>query len=49
MTDGAPFPRFGLSLLGGFELTGPDGVIDLPSKKLVAGLSSLHGASATAA
>lgn len=26
MMDGAPFPRFGLSLLGGFELTGPDGV-----------------------
>ena len=32
--DGAPSPRFGLSLLGGFELTGPDGVVDLPSKKL---------------
>src|SRR6266850_6034650 len=35
--DGAPPPRFGLSLLGGFELTGPDGVVDLPSKK-IAGL-----------
>ena len=37
MTKGAPSPRFGLSLLGGFELTGPDGVVDLPSKK-IAGL-----------
>jgi DNA-binding SARP family transcriptional activator len=32
---------FGLSLLGGFELTGPDGVVDLPSKKLVGLLTYL--------
>ena len=32
--EGRPSPRFGLSLLGGFELTGPDGVVDLPSKKI---------------
>lgn len=31
--DGVPSSRFGLSLLGGFELTGPDGVVELPSKK----------------
>jgi class 3 adenylate cyclase/DNA-binding SARP family transcriptional activator len=37
MTKGTPSPRFGLSLLGGFELVGPDGVVDLPSKK-IAGL-----------
>src|ERR1700737_93898 len=41
MTDGAPFPRFGLSLLGGFELTRPDGVVDLPSKKLAGLLAYL--------
>ena len=29
MTKGAPSPRFGLSLLEGFELTGPNGVVDL--------------------
>jgi DNA-binding SARP family transcriptional activator len=34
-------PMFGLSLLGGFELTGPDGVIDLPSKKLAGLLTYL--------
>jgi class 3 adenylate cyclase/DNA-binding SARP family transcriptional activator len=39
--DGAPSPRFGLSLLGGFELTGPDGVVDLPSKKLAGLLAYL--------
>ena len=39
--DRAPSPRFGLSLLGGFELTGPDGVVDLPSKKLAALLAYL--------
>ena len=33
--------RFGLSLLGGFELTGPDGVVDLPSKKLAGLLAYL--------
>jgi class 3 adenylate cyclase/DNA-binding SARP family transcriptional activator len=39
--DGAPSPKFGLSLLGGFELTGPDGVVDLPSKKLAGLLAYL--------
>lgn len=39
--DGAPTPRFGLALLGRFELTGPDGVVDLPSKKLAALLAYL--------
>jgi DNA-binding SARP family transcriptional activator len=39
--DGAPSPRFGLSLLGGFELIGPDGVVDLPSKKLAGLLAYL--------
>jgi len=39
--DGAPAPRFGLSLLGRFELTGPDGVVDLPSKKLAGLLAYL--------
>jgi TolB-like protein/predicted Zn-dependent protease len=33
--DGLPTPRFQLSLLGRFELSGPDGPIDLTSKKLV--------------
>src|ERR1700704_3694406 len=41
MTDNAPSPRFGLSLLGGFELTGPDGVVELPSKKLAGLLAYL--------
>src|SRR5258707_15295624 len=41
MTDNAPSPRFGLSLLGRFELTGPDGVVDLPSKKLAGLLAYL--------
>jgi DNA-binding SARP family transcriptional activator/predicted ATPase len=36
-----PPPRFSLSLLGRFELTGPDGVVDLPSKKLVGVLTYL--------
>jgi hypothetical protein len=27
-------PEVWSSLLGGFELTGPNGVVDLPSKKL---------------
>jgi class 3 adenylate cyclase/DNA-binding SARP family transcriptional activator len=40
-SGGAPSPRFGLSLLGGFELTGPDGVVDLPSKKLAGLLAYL--------
>ena len=39
--DGAPSPQFGLSLLGGFELTGPDGVVDLPSGKLAGLLAYL--------
>ncbi|QWG16540.1 AAA family ATPase [Bradyrhizobium sediminis] len=39
--DGAPSPKFGLSLLGGFELTGPDGVVELPSKKLAGLLAYL--------
>jgi len=39
--DGKPSPRFGLSLLGGFELTGPAGVVDLPSKKLAGLLTYL--------
>src|SRR6476646_1124848 len=39
--DRAPSPRFSLSLLGGFELTGPDGVVDLPSKKLAGLLAYL--------
>jgi class 3 adenylate cyclase/DNA-binding SARP family transcriptional activator len=40
-SGGAPSPKFGLSLLGGFELTGPDGVVDLPSKKLAGLLAYL--------
>jgi len=39
--DGTPSPRFGLALLGGFELTGPAGVVDLPSKKLAGLLAYL--------
>ena len=39
--DGASSPIFRLSLLGGFELTGPDGVVDLPSKKLAGLLAYL--------
>jgi class 3 adenylate cyclase len=34
-------PGFRLTLLGSFELTGPDGVVDLPSKKLAALLAYL--------
>src|SRR5581483_10379314 len=34
-------PRFKLALLGRFELTGPDGVVGLPGKKLVALLAYL--------
>ena len=41
MTDSTPSARFGLSLLGGFELTGPHGVVDLPSKKLAGLLAYL--------
>ena len=39
--DGVRVPRFGLSLLGRFELTGPDGVVELPSKKLAGLLAYL--------
>lgn len=39
--DSVPFPRFDLSLLGSFELTGPDGAVDLPSKKLAGLLAYL--------
>jgi class 3 adenylate cyclase/DNA-binding SARP family transcriptional activator len=39
--ESATSPMFGLSLLGGFELTGPDGVVDLPSKKLAGLLTYL--------
>jgi TolB-like protein len=41
MMGSAPLPRFGLSLLGGFKLTGPDGAVDLPSKKLAGLLAYL--------
>jgi DNA-binding SARP family transcriptional activator len=34
-------PKFRLSLLGRFELTGPDGAIDLPNKKLAGLLAYL--------
>ena len=39
--DGALRWRFGLSLLGRFELTGPEGIVDLPSKKLAGLLAYL--------
>jgi class 3 adenylate cyclase len=39
--DGEPSPRFSLALLGGFELTGPQGVVDLPSGKLAGLLAYL--------
>jgi class 3 adenylate cyclase/DNA-binding SARP family transcriptional activator len=41
MMAGTSSPRFRLTLLGSFELTGPDGVVDLPSKKLAALLAYL--------
>jgi class 3 adenylate cyclase/DNA-binding SARP family transcriptional activator/predicted ATPase len=41
MTDSPPSARFGLLLLGRFELTGPEGVVDLPSKKLAGLLAYL--------
>src|SRR6266702_8677432 len=37
----APCPSFALSLLGRFELTGPNGVVSLPNKKLAALLAYL--------
>jgi hypothetical protein len=39
--DRVSAPRFQLSLLGRFELTGPDGPIDLTSKKLAGLLAFL--------
>ena len=39
--DDVPLPKFKLSLLGRFELTGPDGPVDLPSKKLAGLLAYL--------
>ncbi|MGE9008949.1 BTAD domain-containing putative transcriptional regulator [Leptospira interrogans] len=39
--EGASSPIFHLSLLGRFELTGPNGVVDLPSKKLAGLLAYL--------
>ena len=39
--DDVPLPRFKLSLLGRFELTGPKGPVDLPSKKLAGLLAYL--------
>ena len=39
--DDVPLPKFRLSLLGRFELTGLDGPIDLPSKKLAGLLAYL--------
>src|SRR4026207_1623908 len=37
----APSPKFRLSPLGGFERSGPDGLIDLPNKKLACLLAYL--------
>ncbi|MEH2475958.1 hypothetical protein V1281_002869 [Nitrobacteraceae bacterium AZCC 2161] len=34
MTESALRPKFSLSLLGRFVLTGPNGVVSLPNKKL---------------
>jgi DNA-binding SARP family transcriptional activator/class 3 adenylate cyclase len=39
--DDVPLPKFRLSLLGRFELTGPDGPLDLPNKKLAGLLAYL--------
>jgi DNA-binding SARP family transcriptional activator/class 3 adenylate cyclase/predicted ATPase len=39
--DRNPSPRFSLSLLGPFRLSGPGGVVDLPSKKLAGLLAYL--------
>src|SRR5512145_2221959 len=39
--DSVPTPKFQLSLLGSFELSGPDGPIDMTSKKLAALLAYL--------
>jgi len=39
--DGAPSPKYDLALLGGFELIGPAGVVDLPGRKLAGLLTYL--------
>jgi DNA-binding SARP family transcriptional activator len=39
--DAVPPAKFRLSLLGRFDLTGPDGAVDLPSKKLAGLLAYL--------
>src|SRR5688572_2032599 len=39
--DAVPPAKFRLSLLGRFELTGPDGPVDLPNKKLAGLLAYL--------
>ena len=44
----ALLPKFSLSLLVRFELTGPEGPVELPNKK-PAGLSGLHRPRAAAA
>ena len=41
MMDSAPLPKFSLSLLGRFVLTGPDGVIGMSNKKLACLLAYL--------
>jgi DNA-binding SARP family transcriptional activator len=41
MIDDGSFLTFGLSLLGRFELSGPNGIVDLPSKKLAGLLAYL--------
>ena len=39
--DDVSVPKFSLSLLGRFELAGPDGPVDLPNKKLAGLLAYL--------
>ncbi|MGE4079467.1 MAG: winged helix-turn-helix domain-containing protein, partial [Reyranella sp.] len=41
MTGGVPSAKFGLALLGGFKLTGPEGVVDLAGGKLAGLLAYL--------
>jgi DNA-binding SARP family transcriptional activator len=41
MMDGVRLPTFSLSLLGSLVLSGPDGVVDLPGRKLTALLTYL--------
>ena len=38
---GVPLPKYRLTLLGRFELSGPDGLVELPSKKLAGLLAYL--------